>query len=337
NLRARDEVRIYQKMLKTSGLESVHIPPLALPAASKLAVLTRLEPPVKKGAALMDKLRAYDWQRVETYSQDDIEQERLCCPEEGMSGISPRYIINRLISAASGYDARCVTPLKALDSIWRGLNEDGTLEKAQAERHIAFIKDVVDDYNQRAIETVQKASVDAYERTASEVLAKYLADIGEFVIGQSSPESEREMREVEKFAGVSEKRKVDFRREMHMQFEEMKRSGLRFDYTSEPRLKEAIEKRLLPDFRTLRKDLSAPKSASIVADWRKRRGAAHHRLVSYYHYCPQCAEDIVEYVLRLLRGKRDWQGALKVRGSDIEWLWELDPKLPSRSSEESSE
>ncbi len=337
NLRARDEVKIYHKMLRTSGLENVHVQPLTLPTAAMFAVLTRLEPPKKRGATLTDKLRAYEGQKDTSYSREEIGQERLGSESEGMKGLSPRYIVNRLIAAASTSDTACVTPLKALDSLWRGLNERGSLDEAEAEKSIEFIKHAVDEYNRRAIEAVQKAFVDSYEHAASELLAKYLAGISAFVIGQSAPESEQGMREIEKFAGVSEKDKVSFRRDTHMRFEEMKRSGLRFDYTSEPHIKTAIEKLLLPDFNALRAELSEPKSPDRVVEWRKKRGAVHHRLVSYYHYCPHCAEDIVEYALRLIKGNQDWSSALKAGKTDIEWLWELDPRIPTRASEKSAE
>ena len=49
NLRVRDEVKIYTKLLASSGLDQVHIPPLTLPAISTFAVLSRLDPPTKQG------------------------------------------------------------------------------------------------------------------------------------------------------------------------------------------------------------------------------------------------------------------------------------------------
>ncbi len=44
NLRVSEEVKIYQNMLMSGGMETIHIPPLTLPAISTFAVLSRLEP-----------------------------------------------------------------------------------------------------------------------------------------------------------------------------------------------------------------------------------------------------------------------------------------------------
>jgi len=133
NLRARDEVKIYRKMLKTSGLEDVHIPPLTLTVASTFALLTRLETPREKGVTIVDKLKAYDGEKAAQFSRKDLEEEKLRHSSEGMYGISPRYVINRLIEAGTTSETGCITPLKALDSLWRGLNTTDGLEKSQVD------------------------------------------------------------------------------------------------------------------------------------------------------------------------------------------------------------
>src|SRR5436305_789328 len=53
NLRVRDEVKIYQKLIRQSSLEGVHIAPQTLEVASTFAVLSRLEPSKKAGMTLM--------------------------------------------------------------------------------------------------------------------------------------------------------------------------------------------------------------------------------------------------------------------------------------------
>ena len=72
NLRVSDEVKIYEKMLKQSDIQDVHIAPLTLPTASIFAVLSRLETPARQGMTLIDKLRLYDGQKVGNYTQQDL-------------------------------------------------------------------------------------------------------------------------------------------------------------------------------------------------------------------------------------------------------------------------
>src|ERR671937_1934259 len=57
NLRVSDEIRIYEKLLKQSALQNVHIAPNTLRVASLFALLTRLEASKKAGMSLMKKLK----------------------------------------------------------------------------------------------------------------------------------------------------------------------------------------------------------------------------------------------------------------------------------------
>lgn len=92
NLRVSDEVKIYEKLLQDSGLKGVHIAPHTLNVASIFAVLTRLEPSKKSGMSLMKKLKLYDGENVEGFSQKDIKELHEEAQREGMMGISPVYI-----------------------------------------------------------------------------------------------------------------------------------------------------------------------------------------------------------------------------------------------------
>src|SRR5579871_4424697 len=74
NLRVSDEVKIYEKLLKQSALQNVHIAPNTLRIASTFAVLTRLEPSKKAGMSLMKKLKLYDGEDLEDFKQKDIKE-----------------------------------------------------------------------------------------------------------------------------------------------------------------------------------------------------------------------------------------------------------------------
>src|SRR6185437_4783303 len=99
NLRVSDEVKIYEKLLKQSALENVHIAPNTLRIASVFAVLTRLEDSRKAGMSRMKKLKLYDGEELEDFKTKDVRELQEEAVREGMDGISPRYIINRLSSA----------------------------------------------------------------------------------------------------------------------------------------------------------------------------------------------------------------------------------------------
>jgi serine protein kinase len=302
---------------------------LTLPTASVFAVLSRLEPPRKQGVTLVEKLRAYDGEMVYHFTREDVAQEKRHYPNEGMNGVSPRYVMNRLSGVASDPNVTCISPLNAMDSIWRGLSENLSLDQSNFDRYLGYIKDTVNEYNQRAIQTVQRAFEERFEQTASELLQDYIEDAAKlFTVNadQLTPQHDRNMREMERHAAIPERDRMRFRQEIHRLFTDLQRRGVSYDYTTEHRLKAAIEKRLFPDYKTLRSELSEPNASNKMADWRRKRGSVHNRLIQSYGYCDQCAADTVNYVIHLLRGRGDWREVFRtVRGEDIEWMWDLNP------------
>ena len=343
NLRVEDEVKICQKMLTSVGLEHVHLPPLTLPVMGIYAVLSRLKLPTKQGMSMLDKLRLYDGQAVPHFSQEDVVEMRRHHPDEGMSGISPRYVMNRLSAIASSPAIACISPLKALDSLWQGMREIAGSDGGDQARYIGYVKDTLEEYSQRAIQEVQRAFEERFEQTASELLSDYLANVSAFCGGLPRREStgdterevdERSMREMEKHIGVTEKDRAKFRREIDQYFSNLERRGFTINYASEPRLKAAIEARLFPDRRKLDRSLARPRLARRQAEWARRRGAIYNRLINSCGYCPRCAEDIIEYVTHVLRNKAVVRSP---KNEAIEWLWELDPDAPSATQDQEQE
>ena len=60
-------------------------------------------------------------------------------PNEGMSGISPRYVMNRLGEVASKPGVSCIMPLMALDSMWRGLDQNISLGEIDVTKYVAIV------------------------------------------------------------------------------------------------------------------------------------------------------------------------------------------------------
>ena len=337
NLRFSEEVKIYQKMLKTSSLQGVHIAPLTLPIVSIFAVLSRLEPPARQGMTLLDKLRLYDGRTVRHFTaQDRVEMQRHL-PDEGMNGISPRYVINRLGAVTSSEEIPCITPLAALDSLWRGLRENVNLDTSDTVKFVGFVTDTVKEYNALVIGDVQKAFDESFEQSATMLFDGYLANLGAFLTEEKAEgrkarseraANERDMRELERAMGVTERNKAAFRQEVHELVSGWKELDIKFDYSSEPRIKAAIEARLFPTQRILERDLSRPRFARQRAEWASRRAAIVNRLMSDHGYCDLCAEDLIEYALHVIKSR----AVLKTpRSEGVEWQWPLHP-VPSEVS-----
>ena len=180
NLKVTEEVKIYRKMMKTSRMGDVHIAPLTLQAASAFSVLARLDPPDRQGMSQLNKLKLYDGHTVPHFSRQDVREMHRHHPMEGMSGISPRYVMNRIGAAASEPKVRCITPFGALGSLWEGLDENVSYEADVATR-IALVTDTVKVYDDLAVRDVQIASEEAFEAKAKDLLASYLANLNSYI------------------------------------------------------------------------------------------------------------------------------------------------------------
>jgi len=138
NLRVSDEVNIYAKLVKQSDLREVHIAPHALWTAAIFSVLTRLKESKKQGMDLLKKLNLYDGQTVEGFKDKDVQELRAEAPDEGMSGIDPRYVINRISSALIRRDTSCINALDVLRAIKDGLDQHASISKEDRERLLNF-------------------------------------------------------------------------------------------------------------------------------------------------------------------------------------------------------
>ena len=97
NLKVTEEEKIYEKMISESDVSDVHIAPHTLRVAAMFTILTRLKEPKKGDIDLVKKMRLYDGENVEGFNQLICELKKEY-QDEGMSGIDPRYVINRISS-----------------------------------------------------------------------------------------------------------------------------------------------------------------------------------------------------------------------------------------------
>ena len=320
-------------MLRNSQLGDVHIAPLTMNVSSVFSVLSRLEPPERQGLTLLDKLRLYDGQMVPHFSRKDVREIQRHHTKEGMSGISPRYVMNRIGAIASTPNITCITPLATLGSLWEGLGENVSYTQTDIPSNVALIENSIIEYNDLAVREIQMSYEESFDQKASELLNGYLSNIRLFLDElaiegrkrtRSDNERERDMREIERVIGITERNKLDFRREISNYVNAWNKRGLSFEYASETRLKSAIETRLLPTRNQLNKGLTRPRFARQRVEWAQKRSAIANRLVSNSDYCEICANDLIRYVNHILKGRPIIK---KPRNEDIEWQWGRFPKV----------
>jgi serine protein kinase len=307
NLRVSDEVKIYEKLIRQSDMQGVHIAPHTLRVASTFAVLTRLEEPKKAGMSVMKKLKLYDGEDVEDFTQKDIRELREEAVREGMSGISPRYVINRLSSALVKDGTQCINPIDALRALRDGLETHTGVTREDREKYLNFIAEARREYDELAKTAVQKAFVYSFEDSARTLFNNYLDNVEAYCNKQKikDPITEEEvepdeklMRAVEEQIGVSEVAKKTFREEILIRISSLARRGQGFDYRSHERLREAIEKKLFADLRDVVKITTSTKTPD--EEQLRRINDVVDRLIKSEGYCAVCANELLKYVGTLL-------------------------------------
>ena len=94
-----EEIRIYEKDFSGEKIKSKHVAPHTLEVAAMWAVMTRLEDPKKHNLSLVQKMRLYDGKVLPGYTQDTVKELRKEAKREGMDGISPRYVQDKISNA----------------------------------------------------------------------------------------------------------------------------------------------------------------------------------------------------------------------------------------------
>ncbi|WP_019912246.1 PrkA family serine protein kinase [Paenibacillus sp. HW567] len=307
NLRVSEEEKIYAKLIAQSDMKHVHIAPHALRAAAIFSILTRLKESKKQGMDLIKKLRMYDGEEVEGYKEADLKEMQTEYLDEGMSGIDPRYVINRISSALIKGDLQCMNALDVLRAIKDGLDQHPSITKEERERYLNFISIARKEYDILAKSEVQKAFVYSFEESAKTLFENYLDNIEAFcnwakirdpLTDEEMEPDERLMRSIEEQIGISENAKKAFREEILIRISAYSRKGKKFEYNNHDRLREAIEKKLFADLKDIVKITTSSKTPD--ESQLKRINEVSRRLIDDHGYCPICANELLKYVGSLL-------------------------------------
>ncbi len=307
NLKVSQEECIYEKMIKESDMTHVHIAPHALKVAAIFSVLTRLEDSKKQGIDAVKKMRLYDGENVEGFNQMDVEELKKEFPNEGMNGIDPRYVINRISSAIIRKEVSSINALDVLRSLKDGLDQHASISQADRDKYMNYIAIARKEFDEIAKKEVQKAFVYSYEESAISLMDNYLDNVEaycnknklrDFLTGEEMNPDEKLMRSIEEQIGISENAKKAFREEILIRLSAYARSGKRFDYNSHERLREAIQKKLFADLKDVVKITTSSKTPD--ESHLKKVNEVIARLIDEHGYNSISANELLRYVGSLL-------------------------------------
>jgi len=306
-LHASAEEKIYEKMIKESQLSDVDVAPHALKIAATFSILTRLKASSIRQIDLLNKLKLYDGRQVEGFLEADVAELKNEHHDEGMSGIDPRFIMNRISLALVEKEGNVLNALDILRSIKAGLRDPLIINEKDREKYSHFIMLAREEYDSLVQEEVQMASIESFEESTEALLNLYLDNIERFCRAEPrvDPITEREpqadeplMRSIEEHIGVSEGAKRDFREEILICVSAYTRKGKTFHSHAHEGLYKALQQKLFFDFKEVIKIRTS--FAHVTGNQRKAVQDVITRLVDNYGYSQRAAEDVVDYVGFLL-------------------------------------
>jgi serine protein kinase len=300
-----DEIKIYEKDYNASRIIGKHIAPHTIEMAAMWAILTRLEQPKKAQLTLLQKLKLYNGKMLTGFTEDNIHELRDDSLHEGMDGISPRYIQDKISNAlVRQEDVHCINPFMVLRELEDGLYHHSLITSdEQRKRYKELIAVVKQEYEDLVKNEVQRA-ISADRDALNRLCANYIDNVKAYTLkervrnkytGQDEEPDERLMRSIEEKIDIPESRKDDFRREIMNYIGALAIGGKQFNYESNERLRNALELKLFEDQKdTIR--LSSLVSSVVDKDTQEKIDIVKGRLMNEYGYCDTCATDVLNFV-----------------------------------------
>src|SRR6266849_2839716 len=303
--RLKDEIKIYEKDFNAERVKGKHIAPHTIEIAAMWAVLTRLVQPKHANLTLLQKLKLYNGKTLPGFTEDNVIELKREAVTEGMNGISPRYIQDKISNALVAHpDEGCVNPFMVLQELETGLRHHSLITNQEQLQHckelLAVVKEEYEDIVKNEVQRAIAADEDALTRLCSNYIDHVKAytqreKVRNRYTGNYEEPDERLMRSVEEKIDIPEGRKDDFRREIMNYIGALAIDGKRFDYKTNERLQKALELKLFEDQKDTIK-LTSLVSSVVDKATQEKIDVVKSRLIRNYGYCDVCATDVLSFV-----------------------------------------
>lgn len=302
NMRLTEEVKIYKKIIRQSKF-TADIAPHTLEMASMFAILTRLQPTNK--CDLMTKLKLYNGEEVVEKGKTkkiDVTELKEEAKDEGMTGISTRFIMKALDNALSDNIAEnCIHPLNVREALVQ-MVKTGDLPDDTRKQYLEFLQDSLHrEYLEILEKEITKAFVYSYQEQADSLFQNYLDHAEAYVnkrkfkdrnTGEELEPDEGFMKSIEEQIAIIGTASDGFRQEVIAYLWSVTRKGEKITYESYEPLKEAIEKKLMTSVRDVSRIITKARTRD------QEQSEKHGRMVEQLirnGYPASCVDTILKY------------------------------------------
>lgn len=301
-----EEVKIYKKDFNSRKVKA-SIAPHTLEMASMWAVLTRLEAPKKHNLSLLQKLKLYNGKTLPGFTEDNVRELRKESAREGLEGISPRYIQDKISNALVGTKdgvVACINPFMVLNELESGLRNHSLISSEDKKKHFRELLSVVRQEYEDIVKSEVQRAISADEEAMARLCGNYIDNVKAYTqrervknkyTGQDEEPDERLMRSVEEKIDIPDSRKDDFRREIMNYIGALALEGRQFDYKTNERLHKALELKLFEDQKDTIK-LTSLVSNVVDANTQAKIDIVKTRLIKNYGYDEVSATDVLNFV-----------------------------------------
>lgn len=303
----KDEIKIYKKDFNSRILRGVSIAPHTIEMASMWAIMTRLEKPKKANLTRLQKLKLYDGKSLPNYTEDNIKELRKEANREGLEGISPRYIQDKLsnsIVQAQQRNRGSVNPFMVIKELESGLKHHSLIGADEQRQDYRELLGVVKQEYEEIIKAEVQRAISADESALQRLCGNYIDNVKAYTqkekvrnqfTGADEEPDERLMRSIEEKIEIPESRKDDFRREIMNYIGAISLDGKKFDYKTNERLHKALELKLFEDQKDSIK-LTSLVTSVTDKDTQEKIDIVKTRLIKDFGYDEISATDVLHYV-----------------------------------------
>lgn len=224
-LRIKEEMQIYEKLLKNSSLNRAPCAPDTLHMLAQFSILSRIKEP--ENSSIYSKMRIYDGENLkdtDPKAKSIQEYRDAAGVNEGMSGLSTRFAF-KILSRVFNFDASEVAanPVHLMYVLEKQIEQE-QFPQETADRYLNFIKEyLAPKYVDFIGKEIQTAYLESYSEYGQNIFDRYVTYADFWIQDQEYRDPEtgeildraainEELEKIEKPAGISNPK--DFRNEV---------------------------------------------------------------------------------------------------------------------------
>ena len=301
-LEYKEEVKIYQKLIDRSDYD-YHIAPHTLEVAAMFAVLSRLK--LSNKVDPVTKMKIYNGEEIVEkglIKKVDIKDLREEVEDEGMTGISTRFIMKAIDAALADSTKNMITPISIRDALIRQVKEQ-IVNPDDRKVCLQFLqKSLHEEYLSILEKEITKAFVTAYDEQAESLFNNYLdhaeayvnsTKVKDRITNEEMEPDEKFLISIEEQIGIKGSAKNNFRADISSYMFAKLRRGEVIDWRSYGPLKEAIENKLVASVKDISRIITKSKSRDVRQQ--KKFNAMALTLMEDYGYNEDSAEEIIKF------------------------------------------